>query len=151
MDMMRTSADGKFGRLCGVGVGVLLERKWWSMPNRRTSLGIGRRERKEGAVPPWFVALGVEEGRYRDARDDLERIRARRSLMMFLAYRYFGASQGWLAEQMGTRVSNINRLIDEGKTVALSGVGEGDLEKLVAMCFGAGAVGLGWDGAGGGA
>jgi hypothetical protein len=43
----------------------------------------------------------------------------------------------------------VQALMAEGKTVALSGVAEGDLEKLVEMCFGPEAVGLGWDGAGG--
>jgi hypothetical protein len=116
------------------------------MPGRKTALK-GRGSLKPGN-PPWFSSLLIEEARYRELQDELERCRARRSLMLFLGYRYFGASQHWLAARMQTTVGNVNRLTQEGKTVALSGVGDGDLEKLVEMCFGKDMVSQGWDGAG---
>jgi hypothetical protein len=102
---------------------------------------------KAGA-PPWWAAVVVEEGRYREIQDELERCRARRSLMIFLGYRYFGASTHWLGEKLGVSHVRVLKLLEEGKTVALSGVAEGDLEQLVEMIWGADMVGQGWDGAG---
>jgi hypothetical protein len=116
------------------------------MPGRRVALGA--RTKRGAGLPPWWSAVVVEEQRYRELQDDLERCRARRSLMVFLGYRYFGASTRWLADQLGISHVRVQALMAEGKTVALSGVAEGDLEKLVEMCFGPEAVGLGWDGAG---
>lgn len=121
-------------------------RKVEKMAGRRTALK-GRSKLTAGN-PPWFSSLLIEEARYRDLQDELERCRARRSLMLFLGYRYFGASQHWLAARMKLPQGRINLLVAEGKTVALSGVGDGDLEKLVEMCFGADMVSQGWDGAG---
>lgn len=118
------------------------------MPYRKTALS-ARGKRKVGA-PPWWSAVMVEEARYRDLQDELERCRARRSLMVFLGYRYFGASTRWLGQQLGVSHVQVQRLMNDGRAVALSGVAEGDLEKLVGMCFGQEAVGLGWDGASGG-
>lgn len=118
------------------------------MPYRKTALGT--RTKRGAGAPPWWSAVMVEEQRYRELQDDMERCRARRSLMVFLGYRYFGASTRWLGQQLGVGHPRVLRLVEEGKTVALSGVAEGDLEKLVAMCFGPEAVGMGWDGATGG-
>lgn len=117
------------------------------MPARKTALGA---RTPRGTLPPWWKDILVEEQRYRELQAELERCRARRSLMIFLGYRYFGASTRWLAEHLGIKHVRVQALMNEGKTVALSGVAEGDLEQLVEMCFGRDAVAMGWDGATGG-
>ena len=118
------------------------------MPYRKTALGT--RAKRADNLPPWWADVAAEEVRHRELQDDLERCRARRALMVFLGYRYFGASTRWLGQQLGVSHVQIQRLIADGRAVALSGVAEGDLEKLVEMCFGREAVGMGWDGAQGG-
>lgn len=99
-------------------------------------------------APPWWAEVVVEEGRYRELQDEMDRCRARRSLMIFLGYRYFGVSTRWLGEKLGISHVRVQRLVEEGKTVAMSGVAEGDLEELVRMIWDESMVGLGWDGAG---
>lgn len=113
------------------------------MKARTKMLGGGKMD----AAPPWMSQLMITDQHYEDLRSDLARERARRALLTYLAYRYFGASQRWLGEKLDMPQPHVNKLIKEGELVAAKSKHRGDLEGLVEVCYGQDMVALGWDGA----
>jgi hypothetical protein len=98
-------------------------------------------------APPWMVHLMDIDREYEDARDRLDRMRARRALATYLAYRYFGASQRWIGEKLKMPQPHVNRLIKEGELVAAKSKHARDLESLIEVVYSPDMVRLGWDGA----
>lgn len=102
---------------------------------------------KMDAAPPWMAEIMIIDQQYDDARDDVARLRARRSLSVFLAYRYFGASQRWLGEKLKMKQPDVNKLIREGELVCAKAKHGDDLETMVEIVYGPRFVSMGWDGA----